>query len=79
MNKALLRNMEVPDFFEENLNLKTIRKSNFNVDYNKTIRTVEFENQVYNNALNYMYAINSYNVFVDYLDETLKLIDSNIK
>ena len=79
MNKAILRNMEVPDFFEENLNLKTIRKSNFNVNYNKTIRTVEFENQVYNNTLNYMYAINSYKLFVDYLDETLKYIDSNIK
>ena len=79
MNKAILRNMEVPDFFEENLNLKTIRKSNFNVNYNKTIRTVEFENQVYNNTLNYMYAINSYKLFIDYLDETLKIIDSNIK
>ena len=79
MNKALLRNMEIPEFFEENLNLKTIRKSNFNVNYNKTIRTIEFENQVYNNTLNYMYAINSYKVFNHYLDETLKFIDSNIK
>jgi hypothetical protein len=77
MNKALLRNMEVPDFFEEDLNLKNIAKSNFKIDYNKTIRTIEFENEVYNNTLNYMYAINSYKVFNDYLSETLKLIESN--
>lgn len=77
-NKALLRNMEVPDFFEEDLDLKKIPKSNFKIDYNKTIRTFEFENQVYNNALNYMYAINSYKVFSKYLTETLELIESNI-
>ncbi|MGB5170737.1 MAG: hypothetical protein WBN69_04850, partial [Eudoraea sp.] len=78
MNKALLRNMEVPDFFEDNLELKKIAKSNFKIDYKKTIRTIEFENQVYNNTLNYMYTINAYKVFIDYLSETLKLIDSNI-
>lgn len=78
MNKALLRNMEVPDFFEDNLQLKKIAKSNFKIDYKKTIRTIEFENQVYNNTLNYMYTINAYKVFIDYLSETLKLIDSNI-
>jgi len=77
-NKALLRNMDVPDFFEEDLNLKKIDKSNFKIDYNNTIRTIEFENEVYNNALNYMYAINSYKVFNDYLTDTLKLIESNI-
>lgn len=77
-NKALLRNMTVPDFFEDDLNLKKIAKSNFKIDYNKTIRTIEFENEVYNNALNYMYAINSYKVFNDYLTDTLKLIESNI-
>ena len=77
-NKALLRNMAVPDFFEEDLDFKKIAKSNFKLDYNKTIRTIEFENQVYNNALNYMYAINSYKVFNDYLTDTLKLIESNI-
>ena len=78
MNKALLRNMEVPDFFEDNLNLKKIEKSNFKINYYKTIRTVEFENQVYNNTLNYMYVINSYKVFIDFLVETLNLIESNI-
>ncbi|RNC92090.1 MAG: hypothetical protein ED555_02990 [Allomuricauda sp.] len=77
-NKALLRNMEVPDFFEDNLNLKEISKSNFNIDYNTTIRTIEFENELYNNTLNYMYAINSYKVFVNYLNDTLELIEKNI-
>ncbi|MBO0340601.1 DUF6090 family protein [Flagellimonas profundi] len=77
-NKALLRNMEVPDFFEKDIYFKNIAKSNFTIDYNKTIRTVEFENEVYNNTLNYMYAIDSYKVFNDYLSETLKLIESNI-
>lgn len=77
-NKALLRNMEVPEFFEDNLNLKTISKSNFNINYNNTIRTVEFENELYNNTLNYMYAINSYKVFINYLSDTLELIEKNI-
>jgi len=77
-NKSLLRNMEVPDFFEEDLKLKTISKSNFKIDYNTTIRTVEFENELYNNTLNYMYTLNSYKVFKNYLTDTLKLIESNI-
>lgn len=77
-NKALLRNMEVPDFFEEDLKLQIISKSNFKIDYNKTIRTIEFENELYNNTLNYMYTLNSYKVFKNYLSDTLKLIESNI-
>ena len=78
-NKALLRNMENPDFFEDDLNLKKIQKSNFTINYSQTIRTVEFENQLYNNTLNYMYTINSYKLFTGYLEETLERIDSNIK
>ena len=77
-NKALLRNMEVPDFFEEDLKLQIISKSNFKIDYNKTIRTIEFENELYNNTLNYMYTLNSYKVFKNYLSDTIKLIESNI-
>jgi hypothetical protein len=79
MNKAILRNMEVPAYFEDDLNLRKISKSNFKIDYNKTIRTIEFENQVYNNTLNYMYTLNSYKVFKDYLTDTQELIESNIK
>ncbi|WP_228850952.1 DUF6090 family protein [Aegicerativicinus sediminis] len=78
-NKVQLRNMKIPDFFEDNLQLTKISKSNFKIDYNKTIRTIEFENQVYNNALNYMYALNSYVVFKNYLENTVKLIEANIK
>ncbi len=78
-NKVQLRNMKIPDFFEDNLKLTKISKSNFKIDYNKTIRTIEFENQVYNNALNYMYALNSYVVFKNYLENTVKLIEANIK
>ena len=77
-NKALLRNMEVPDFFEEDINFKKIARSNFKIDYNTTIRTIEFENEVYNNALNYMYTINSYKAFDYYLKDTLQLIEANI-
>ncbi|MFC4721240.1 DUF6090 family protein [Geojedonia litorea] len=77
-NKALLRNMSNPDFFEDDLKLKPIAKSNFKLDYNKTIRTVTFENEVYNNALNYMYTLNSYKVFENYLTDTLQLIESHI-
>jgi len=77
-DKALLRNMKVPEFFEEDLKLQIISKSNFKIDYNTTIRTVEFENELYNNTLNYMYTLNSYKVFKNYLTDTLKLIESNI-
>ena len=78
-SKVVLRNMEVPDFFEDDLNLKIIAKSNFkSINYTNTIRTVEFENQLYNNTLNYMYTLNSYKVFKHYLTDTLKLIESNI-
>ena len=77
-NKSLLRNMEVPDFFEEDLKLQIISKSSFKIDYNKSIRTIEFENELYNNTLNYMYTLNSYKVFKNYLTETLKLIESNL-
>ena len=78
-DKVILRNMSVPPFFEEDLDLQPISKSNFKLDYEKTIRTAEFENQLYNNTLNYMYVINSYKVFGNYLEETLALIESNIK
>jgi hypothetical protein len=77
--KVRLRNMSVPSFFEDDLDLQNISNSNFNPDYNKTIRTFEFENEVYNNALNYMYVLNSYKVFQNYLADTLELIESNIK
>ena len=77
--KVRLRNMSVPSFFEKDLDLKAISKSSFNLDYTQTIRTVEFENQVYNNALNYMYVINSYRIFQNYLEDTLALIETNIQ
>ncbi|SIN67695.1 hypothetical protein [Algoriphagus halophilus] len=77
-DKVRMRNMSVPDFFEEGLDLPPISKSEFQVNYEQTIRTFEFENEVYNNALNYMYVLNSYKVFQNYLTETLALIDKNI-
>ena len=78
-NKSLLRNLEDPEFFENNLGLSKISKSNFKLNYNTSLRTIEFENELYNNTLNYKYALNSYKVFGNYLTHTLKLIDANIK
>lgn len=77
--KVRLRNLSVPLIFEDDLDLQMISDSGFKPDYNKTIKTFEFENQVYNNALNYMWVINSYKVFQNYLNDTLGLIESNIK
>ena len=71
--------MSIPAFFEDDLDFQSISPSNFKTDYDKTIRTVEFENQVYNNALNYMYVLNAYKLFQNYLKDTLVLIESNIK
>jgi len=78
-NRAILRNTSVPVHFEDDLNVSIISKSNFTIDYNKTIRTLEFENQIYFNALNYMYALNSYKIMEAYLNDTLVLIEANIK
>ena len=77
--KVRMRNMSVPSFFEEELDLENISRSNFEPNYQKAIRTMEFENQVYNNALNYMYVLNSYKVFQNYLEDTLELIEANIE
>jgi len=77
--KAILRNTNVPTDFVDNLEIPEISKSGFKIDYNKTIRTLQFENQVYNNALNYMYALNSYKIVETYLNDTLELIEANIK
>ena len=77
--KVRLRNLSVPLIFEDDLDLQMISNSGFKPDYNITIKTFEFENQVYNNALNYMWVINSYKVFQNYLIDTLELIESNIK
>jgi hypothetical protein len=77
-NKTILRNTSVPTHFEDNFDLPKISMSGFKIDYNKTIRTLEFENQVYNNTLNYMYTLNSYKIIEVYLIDTLKLIEANI-
>ena len=77
-NKTLLRNISGPDHFVSNFGLPKISKSGFKIDYNQTIRTFEFENQVYNNALNYMYTLNAYKVIEAYLLNTLELIEANI-
>ena len=77
-NKTILRNISLPSHFEDNFELRKISKSGFKIDYNKTIRTLEFENQVYNNTLNYMYTLNSYKIIEVYLIDTLKLIEANI-
>lgn len=77
--KSLLRNMEDPEFFENDLGLSKMSKSNFKLNYSTSLRTIEFENELYNNALNYKYALNSYKVFSNYLTNTLELIDANIR
>ena len=78
-NKVLLRNASGPDHFVKNLGLPKISKSGFKIDYNQTIRSFEFENRVYNNAMNYMYTLNSYKVIEYYLVDTLEHIENNIK
>jgi hypothetical protein len=78
-DKAILRNTPVPEQFKEDLGLTKISNSGFTIDYNTSLRTLEFENEVYNNALNYMYTLNQYKRLQGYLKDTLELIESNIK
>ena len=78
-NKSILRNMAVPERLIKKVGLPDISNSKFSIDYDKTVRTLEFENQVYNNALNVVYVLDAYKKIETYLNDTLKLIDSNIK
>ncbi len=78
-NRAILRNTFMPEYFEDDLDVSIISKSNFTIDYNKTIRTLEFENQIYFNAINYLYTLNRYKIMEAYLNDTLVLIEANIK
>lgn len=78
-NKSILRNIAIPDRLMEQLDLPNVSRSKFTIDYNKTIRTLEFENQVYNNTLNIVYVLASYKKTETYLNNTLKIIESNIK
>lgn len=78
-NKSILRNMAVPERLLEEINLPQISNSNFTIDYNKTIRTIEFENQVYNNTANIAFVLAAYKKVETYLHNTLKLIETNIQ
>jgi len=78
-DKAILRNTPIAVQFEEKMDLLKISSSGFTIDYNKSLRTLEFENVVYNNALNYMYTLNQYKRLESYLRDTLERIEANIK
>ena len=77
--KALLRNTKIPQRIIENTGLSHISESNFKIDYSNTLINYEFENQVYFNALNYMFTLNAYKITEAYLIETLELIEDNIE
>jgi len=78
-NKTILRNIAIPDFLMEHVDIPQISSSNFTLDYDKSLRTFNFENEVYNNALNIVYVLKNYNRIADYLNDTLELIESNMK
>ena len=78
-DKAIMRNIPMPTQFDEAMNVPKISNSGFTIDYNTSLKTLEFENQVYNNALNYMYSLNQYKRLEGYLIDTLERIEANIK
>ena len=78
-DELLLSNIGVPEDIIQNLNVSQISNSNFQLDYNTTIKTVEFENKIYVNALNSAYSLNAYKQLEAYLNETLNLIQANLK
>ena len=75
----MLRNISAPDRIIGQVGLPNFSSSNFKLDYRKTMRTVEFENEVYINAVNIVYVLQAYKKIEVYLNETLELINSNIK
>lgn len=78
-NKTTLRNAAIPGFLMKRLDIPQVSRSKFKLDHNKTLRTLEFENEIYNNALNLVYILDNYKKIEVYLNDTLKLIESNIK
>ena len=78
-DKTTLRNIGIPDFLMKRLDIPQVSPSNFKLDQNTTLRTVEFENELYNNALNLVYILDNYKKIEEYLNDTLKLIEKNIK
>ena len=46
-NKTNLRNMAIPDFLIEHVDIPQVTRSKFKSDPNKTFRTLQFENEVY--------------------------------
>ncbi|WP_431159370.1 DUF6090 family protein [Winogradskyella poriferorum] len=77
-NKSVLRNMAVPRRLNGVGNLSQITKSNFSVDYDTTLRTLEFENQLYNHTLNLVFVLQAYENIEAYLQGTLEMIEGNI-
>ena len=77
--RMTLRNIGIPDFLMKRLDIPQVSRSNFKLDLNTTLRTVEFENELYNNALNLVYILDNYKKIEAYLNDTLKLIERNIK
>ena len=77
--KTPLRNMAIPDFLMERLDIPQISASNFKIDQSVSLRTLQFENELYNNALNVVYILDNYKKIEAYLNDTLKLIEANIK
>ena len=69
----------MPALFEEDTSLPKVSNSVFTIDYNTSLRTLEFENQVYNNALNVLYTLNQYKRLEQYQRNTLERIEANIK
>ena len=77
-NKLLLRNSGIPKKLLNATGIDPIMKSNFEIDYDATLKTVEFENQIYTNALNIMFTLEAYKITENYLTELLELIEANI-
>ena len=77
-NKSVLRNMAVPRRLNGVGNFSQITRSNFSVDYDSTLRTLEFENQLYNHTLNIVFVLQAYENIKVYLQGTLEMIEANI-
>ena len=77
--KTPLRNMDIPEFLIKRVDIPQVSRSKFEIDHTETIRTLEFENEVYNNALNVVYVLDNYKKIEAYLNDTLQLIEANIE
>ena len=71
-----ISNLPVGNEIIQNLNIKSKPTSSFEVDYQKIMSSLEFENLVAWHSINLLYILNEYKSFKSYIENMIDMIDS---